>query len=208
MPHPGWQGMMWRAMVLSGKLHVYKWTWHTFRIVLVLFLSCRRPCHVHIQHILQSRRFRMTCIGGTHTRTNGVFSSITTFCCSISIFKEPNRYAFTPWLNPSWAEGTALELWSEVGSWCSHEMRWAKMAGRCGSRVFIRVKGMDLFPGDQTFAGKNGSGLTNWSKGWVAYPQIAWLGNLSMLKIQNGWEFRFVSRWGSKSSIWNGVIPW
>lgn len=42
------------------------------------------------------------------------------------------RYELLPRLNPSWAEGTALELWSEVGSWCSHEMRWAKWRGVAG----------------------------------------------------------------------------
>lgn len=134
-------------MVLSGKLHVYKWTCHMFPTVLVLFLSCRQPCHVHIQHILQSRRFRMTCIGGTYT--HGEFSQASPlFVAPYLSSKSP---AVTPLhlgrLNPSWAEGTALELWSEVGSWCSHEMRWAKMAGRCGSRMAPGSREWTSFPG-------------------------------------------------------------
>ena len=52
-----------------------------------------------------------------------------------------------------------------------------KCAGQNGGA--LRVKGIHQGQGNgplsrhQTFAGKNGSGLTNWSKGRVAYPQIA-----------------------------------
>lgn len=121
------------------------------------------------------------------------------FCCSISIFKEPSRYAVTPWSvesQLSWRNCSRALKWSWIlmQSWNA----LGKNGGALRVKDGTRVKGMDLFPGTRHLL----SGLTNSSKGWVAYPQIAWLGNLSMLKIQNGWEFRFVSRWGSKSSIW------
>lgn len=198
-------------MVLSGKLHVYKWTCHMFPTVLVLFLSCRQPCHVHIQHILQSRRFRMTCIGGTYT--HGEFSQASHFLLlHIYLQREPlRRYTlvgtnfYLGWIPVELKEllsSFEVKLDLDAVMKCAGQ-KWREWRHH-GSRVFIRVKGMDLFPGTRHLL----SGLTNSSKGWVAYPQIAWLGNLSMLKIQNGWEFRFVSRWGSKSSIWNGVILW
>lgn len=87
-----------------------------------------------------------------HTHTHRVFSSITLFVTPYLSSKRAvtplhiGRYQLLPRLNPSWAEGTALELWSEVGSWCSHEMRWAKWRG-IGSRVAPGSREWTSFPG-------------------------------------------------------------